>query len=45
VLAQAWPARLEDPFPDRLFVVWIMGPEETGGTLGLGFEMVLGAAP
>ena len=44
VLAQAWRARLEDLLPDRRFVVRIMGPEETGGTLGLGFEMVLQAA-
>lgn len=44
VLGRARRPRLEDLFPDRRFVVRPMGAEETGGTLGLGFEMVLDAA-
>lgn len=44
VLVQAWRARLKDLLPDRRFVVRVMSPEEAGGTLGLGFEMVLDTA-
>lgn len=44
VLVQAWRARLKDLFPGRRFVVRVLGPKETGGTLGLGFEMVLDEA-
>lgn len=44
VRVQAWRARLKDLFPDRRSMARTMGPEETGGTLGLGFQMVLDAA-
>lgn len=40
LMAEAWRARLALLFPERRFVVRVMEPEETGDSLGVGFEEI-----
>lgn len=40
VVAEAWHGRLKHLFPDRVFEVRVMSPDETGGAVGVGFRQI-----
>ena len=39
LLVEAWDARLRAQYPERRFRVRVLPQQETGGAIGVGFEM------
>ncbi len=42
LIVEAWRARLTDQFPTRRFAVRVIGPNESGSVVSVGFEEVPG---